>query len=166
MSIVRQVIGWGEGCYWDLRLKAGFEMLCCTRVSGFVRCRYGSGGFQAAFLFEVSPAALRGLLRPCRVLPQLEHEVTHGAKGRRDGASSRVQPCSKALAQGFPSITSPPGPQRAIVPARQGGAGCCRYLRPQFCKVFPFTGVPGSWGAAPHAPAAIPWLQGLAWSKV
>jgi len=29
MSILRQVIGCGEGCYWNLRLKAGFAALCC-----------------------------------------------------------------------------------------------------------------------------------------
>lgn len=29
MSVLRQVIGCREGCYWNLRLKAGFAALCC-----------------------------------------------------------------------------------------------------------------------------------------
>lgn len=49
MSIVRQVIGWGEGCYWNLRLKAGFEMLCCVQVGVFVHCKCDSGGFAGPF---------------------------------------------------------------------------------------------------------------------
>lgn len=157
MSIVRQVIGWGEGCYWDLRLKAGFETPCCMRVGVFVCCGYGSGGFQAAFLFEVSSAAAPGLLCLCRVLPQLEQEVTHGGESGERWClltSTAVQQSS-----GFPSATSPLGDQTATVLAGQGGAGCCQCLRPGVCRGFPLTGVPALEGHLPVLPQPSPWLQ-------
>lgn len=92
---------------------------------------------QAAFLFEVGSAAPRGLLRLCRVLLQLEHEMTRGAEGRQ-----RMQPCSKAPARGFSSAASPLGPQRATAPARHRGArSCCWHLLPPGVQ-----GRPRAWG--------------------
>lgn len=76
MSIVRQVIGWGEGCYWNLRLKAGFETACSVRVGGFVRCKCDSGGFAGG-------VPVQSRLRVFAVLPRLEREMNRGAKGRR-----------------------------------------------------------------------------------
>lgn len=83
---------------------------------------------QAVFLFEVSSAALQGLLRLCRVLPWLEHEMIHRAQGRKrmrflTKAAMQQSACTRLL-------KCPPGLQRATVPEGQQGAGSCQRLLP------------------------------------